>query len=264
VTALQGSQMKVVGRLESSGTNVHLGLLQSISPSITNEAAEEKGIGGYTRTRMTKYDQAISLGGLVTSKDVLAFGTNTGEGVPPAVELRVHDATLGSCYFGNMTISGGEDAPLEYSLDGMFLSITTGATAPSAITPETYFVFSDATITWGSETDVIRSFSLGKNQDVTGIYGTSMSPTDVEIGTATYEGEFVIASSTVSKIASGAWDPAQSAITFEIEFVDASSASHTITFSGTGAKITGASGSVDPDSEFEVTQTFSFETFTIA
>jgi hypothetical protein len=86
----------------------------------------------------------------------------------------------------------------------------------------------------------------------------------VEIGTATYEGEFVIASSTVSKIATGAWDPAQSAITFEIAFVDASSASHTITFSGTGAKITGASGSVDPDSEFEVTQTFSFETFTIA
>jgi len=144
------------------------------------------------------------------------------------------------------------------------LSIATGVTAPTAITPETYFVFSDATITWASETDTIRSFSLSKNQDVTGIYGTSLSPTDVEIGTATYEGEFAIASSTVSKIASGAWNPAKAAIAFEIKFVDASSTSHTITFSGTGAKITGASGSVDPDSEFEVKQTFSFETLTIA
>lgn len=264
--ALQGSQMKVVGSLTTAGgegTKVHLGLLQSLSPSITNEAADEKGIGGYVRNRMTKYEQAVSFGGLVTNKNVLDFGMNTGAGVPPFVKLYLHDATLSSCRFGNMSLSGGEDSPLEYSLDGMFLSITTGATPETGISPETYFVFSDATITWGAEADVIRSFSLNKNQDVTGIYGTSMSPQDYEVGTASFEGEFVIASSTVSKIASGAWDPAKAAITFEIAFVDASSASHTITFAGTGAKITGAVGSVDPDSEFEVTQSFAFETFTI-
>jgi hypothetical protein len=226
---------------------------------------QEKGIGGYTRTRMTKYDYAISLGGLVTNKDVLDMAkVVSGTGLPPACVLRLHDMTLNSVYLGNMSISGGENAPLEYSVDGKFLSLTTGVSAPTLIAPEDFFVFSDATITWGSETDTIKSFVVNKNQDVGLIYGTSMAPIEPEIGTAAYDGEFVLAASTVSKIASGAWDPSKAAITFNIAFVDPSSASHTVTLAGTGAKISGAAGSVDPDSDFEVTQGFTFDTLTIS
>lgn len=270
MASLQGSQMKVTGKIASTATLVTLGLVQSLSGQAATNATEEKGIGGYVRNRLTNYDYNVSVGGLVTDYKTLNLaaittGTGSNAGLPPVLTLYLHDLTLNSARIGNITISGGSDAPLEYSMDGKFLSMTTGATPSATVpTPGTFFVFSDGTIHWGTESDTITGFSITKSQDISLIYGSgSMDPTEMQIATAAYEGQFVLSASAMSKIASGAWDPAASTIDFHVTFVDPTSASRIVNIKGDNAAINDASGSVDPDSALEVTQSFKFETLTI-
>jgi len=263
--ALQGSSVKPQIIIDPDGTpvTVNVGIVQSLTPSSATESITEKGLGAITKERLTQHSFEFGWEGVLTDYQVLEAGAVvSGTGIPPTLDVYMHTEKLNDAIVRSMTISGAEGEAVKYSLDGAFLSSTTG-TAPTYDDPGAFFVYSDGTIAFGSETDEIKSFSITLSRSVEPIYGTSMAPTDFTIGTTEYSGQIELAASAMAQAMEGAWDPADPTFTATFEFEDPTDSGHTISLTCTGCLVNAADGSIDPESELTVTKSFKFESLTI-
>jgi len=153
------------------------------------------------------------------------------------------------------TITDGGDGTLS---DGGTINYLTGAFVLNA-SATTVSVDYDY---YGSQ-ETIQSFNVDVSRTINFVYGTSLSPTSLEVGTTTYSGSIEVQASSFSAAMDGAVASGTPDFGFMLSFVNPISA-ETMLIIGTGAQFTAADGSVDPDSALTVTKTFEFEAMTVS
>lgn len=266
-TALQGSQVKPQIIVDPDGTpaTIDVGIVQSMSPSASTQTVSQKGLSGVSLDRVSQHEFNWGWEGLVTAITLFDAGLpDDSTLLPPALDVYMHTEKLTDARVATMKITGSESEPLKYSFDGQFLAHSTITAAATYTPPDFFFVYSDATITFGDESDEIKSFELTISRNLEPIYGTSLAPTDFTIGTTSYSGTIEVAASTMAQALSGASAADAATFGFEISFVYPLDTDETIVMTGTGAVLTGSDGSIDPDSSLSVKLSFKFSGFSVA
>jgi hypothetical protein len=113
------------------------------------------------------------------------------------------------------------------------------------------------------EQGTVKSFQLKVSRTITFVYGTSLAPTDLDIGATEYDGTIVVAADDFEEAMSGAIDADTPDFAFILQFTNSISGK-TLQIIGTGAQFNNADGSIDPESSLEVSKGIDFEDMNVA
>ena len=242
---------------------VEVGVVKSLTPASSTSTVTETGIGGISKKRLSAQEFSFGWEGLITKRDVLTAGLiYGGTNLPPTLEIMMHKEKLTGAVVQSMNISSSEGEALRYSLEGKFLSSST-ATAPTYSLTNTFFVYSDGTIAiGGDDTMTVKSFDITVSRNVNFVYGTSLAPTSLEIGTTTVEGSVEIEADAFSEAMAGAVAADATDFNITLSFTNPIT-TETMLITLGDCQFNSAEGSVDPDSSLIVTKGFGADTITV-
>jgi len=267
--ALSGATIQPKITLDPGGTTgyadtaVEVGVVKSLTPSSSTTVVTETGIGGISKKRLSAQEFNFGWEGLITNRDVLNAGLALDSNLPLTLEIQMHTEKLTGAKVQSMSISGSEGEALRYSLEGKFLSSST-TSAPTYSLENTFFVYSDGTITIGGDSSMtVKSFDVTVSRNVDFVYGTSLAPTSLDVGTTTVSGSVEIEADSFADAMDGA--VAADAVDFDIilSFTNPIT-SETMLITLGDCQFSSAEGSVDPDSSLIVTKSFNADTITVA
>lgn len=268
--ALAGSQVKpVITNKETGGGAVPVGVVASIKNTVSTQSISVKGLNGVTLERVGQHTYEWGWEGFATTHELLTMGlpltSGDNAGLPPKLEVLLGGLQMNDAYVSKMNINGSEGNPLKYSLEGVFK--TGEAKAQGSYTaPAHFFVYSDAVVSFGSETGIIKSFDLNVSRNIEGVYGTELDPQDFNIGSTEYTGKFEIAADDLVDVLEGAWIATDTPITFTITYTmpyEVGGTTPKIVISGTGALVNSADAQVDPESNLVIAKNIKFSGLTI-
>jgi len=267
--ALSGATIQPKITLDPSGstsyadTSVEVGVVKSLSPSSSTTTVTETGIGGISKKRLSAQEFAFGWEGLVTVKEILNAGLPLDDNLPLTLEIMMHTEKLTGAKVESMTLSSSEGEALRYSLEGKFLSSST-ASAPTYSLTNTFFAYSDGTISIGGDSSMtVKSFEINVSRNIDFVYGTSLSPTSLDVGSTTTSGSVEIEADAFSEAMDGAVASDASAFDITLSFENPIT-SETMLVTLGDCQFNSAEGSVDPDSSLVVTKGFEADTITVA
>jgi len=252
-----------VGSTSYAGIALAIGVVKSLSPSSATTTVTETGIGSIVKKRLSAQEFNFGWEGLITEKSIFNAGLPLDNGIPLDLDVYMHTQKFTGAKVETMTISGSEGEALRYSLAGKILGHETVAVADED-SPDSFFVMSDGIITVnGNSSKIIKSFELNVSRTINFVYGTSLSPVSLDVGTTNFAGTLEVAADGFEETMEGAVAAGASSFTITLAFTNPIS-SETFTLTCSSCQFNSAEGAVDPDSSLIVTKAFEYESMAVA
>jgi len=266
MAALAGATIKPQITVDPSDTSVivEVGVVKSLTPSTSTAAVVETGLGGISKKRLSSQEFNFGWEGLITDKAILTAGLDyAATNLPPTLEIQMHAEKLTGARVETMTITGSEGEALGYSFEGKFLA-SASATVPTVTLANTFFVYSDGAISIaGSTTAVVKSFEVTVSRSMDFVYGTSLAPTSLDIGTTVISGSLEIEAASFAETMTGAIAADAAEFVILLSFTNPIT-DETMLITLTDCQFNAVDGAVDPESSLTVTKSFDADSIAVA
>ena len=218
--ALHASTTYIKILKDPNGTPVDMtgkAIYDDISPTVTTESVSRTGIGGITKKRISAHSYSISISGDATAADFLIAALEPDN----EFEIDVHDRAFKNAVIKSLGISCEDGDTLKISADFVAKTLEAITAISSMPDPGTFFVMSDAVVSFDGSSDTVTKFELNAERDITEVHGGSLDPTDFSKGSFKFTGTITISPSTsVGDLDLGARESSDTPFTFTATFKD--------------------------------------------